>query len=653
MSFPFAYGAASPADSGSIIEVTDNNVETIGSSFLDTAPGALNLDLRSGFAPETLTLTPGKNTSEIGVTWYSEDTVGNGKVKFGDVTVNATSGTATTGKKWHKATVTGLTAGTVYVYSVSNDGTEFSQEYAYTTPGAGEFTFVAVGDPQLTTGNQDGTSNWFSSDRSTRLGWAATVEAMQTKLGDKLNFIAGVGDQVDQTNVTTANETNSENEYKNFFGPDLLRNVPFAPAVGNHDRHYGFTYHYNLPNEQTYDALQGASYGNATNAQYAAVEAKGNYYYTYNNALFVVLNDSSYPQSTTAAEALIANFNTTLAQAIAVNPNYTWLFVQHHKSTASVADHIADRDIQYYVEAGFERLMDTYKVDFVLGGHDHVYARSFPMKNGTPDITQGGTSIHNPNGTIYTTFTTASGLKYYELFNAAGNLYVKDNEDYPYLVNGLQGSVEYAKGNLPLSNAKYLQAKKPAFTAIKVTEASVTFETYNVDDLSNSYDTFQVTKTTEQIAELIEKIDLIPAALTLADKTKVTEARTAYDALTAEEKELVTNFAKLVAAETTIAALESTNAGSADNIYTWNVPTHGQADVTILGGSNELEKFEFMFDAKRLVDLKGTDEWLEDWRKEILLPRGNKTHNHALTAVGYLNAKFPLASAVLPDIKAD
>jgi hypothetical protein len=448
-----------------------------------------------GFMPETLTLTPGRDVSEVGLTWYSDESDGDGAVSFDGDIIAATSGPATNGKIWHKATAYGLAPNTSYTYSVSNDGEAYSIDFSYKTPGAGEFTFVAVGDPQLTTGLQDSTSNLFSSDKTTRQGWADTVEAIRQKLGDSLDFITGVGDQVDLTNVATAqNVATSEQEYSNFFAPEFLRNIPIAPAVGNHDRHYGFTYHYNLPNEQAFAPLQSAEYGNATNSQYADVEAKGNYFYTYNNALFVALNDSTYPTSATAAGAVIDRFDQTLAAAVAANPNYDWLFVQHHKSTASVADHIADRDIQYYVEAGFEKLMDKYGVDFVLAGHDHVYARSYPMIGGQRGDDQGGSDIVNPNGVIYVTFTTASGLKYYELFNAAGNLYVKDNADYPYLVNGLQGSAEYMKGTLPLSNAKYLQAKKPAFTSVTVSGDQVTFETYNIDDLNTPYDAFTVTK---------------------------------------------------------------------------------------------------------------------------------------------------------------
>jgi 3',5'-cyclic AMP phosphodiesterase CpdA len=240
----------------------------------------------------------------------------------------------------------------------------------------------------------------------------------------------------------------------------------------------------------------------------------------------VVLNTSSYPTSTAAAAPIIKRFDDTLTAAKAASPGYTWLFVQHHKSTASVADHLADLDIQYYVEAGFEELMTTHKVDFVLSGHDHVYARSFPLqgrKGGTPsvpDTSQGGASINRPNGTIYVAVTTGSGLKYYDLYNSSGNLYVKNNENYPYLVNSQKGSAAYAGANimnyntannvpsgaitdsaswtkaigiLPLSNAVREQAKKPQYTVVEVAGNTVTFNTYSIDS-DRSIDTFTVTK---------------------------------------------------------------------------------------------------------------------------------------------------------------
>ena len=474
------------------------------------------------FAPETLCLNPGSTTAEINLNWYSDAAGGNVSLaKFIDdigqvITAEGTVSPASAGKSAHKVSVSGLKPDTFYRYLVSNDGRNWSYEYNYITPKTESFRFALVGDPQLTRGAQDSTSNLFSADKTTAQGWKDTMVRIAAA---NVNFIAGVGDQVD----TTAG--GDEVEYNNFFAPPELRSIPFSPAVGNHDRHYPFMYHYNPPNVQQFNPIASTS---GPGDEYAAAETTANYWYLYNNALFVVLNTSAYPDSTANAMPYIDRYEKTLSSAIEANRGkYTWLFVQHHKSTESVADHLADLDIQYYVEAGFEELMTKYNVDFVLSGHDHIYSRSYPVigkKGGTPsvpDYSQGGSVINKPNGTIYVTVTTASGLKYYDMYNMSGNLYVKNNENYPYLVNNQRGSVAYAGANilnynttsnvpanavtdpakwtketglLPLSNAVREQAKKPSFTVIDVTGNTVTFNTYHIDAPATSIDTFTVTK---------------------------------------------------------------------------------------------------------------------------------------------------------------
>ena len=481
------------------------------------------------FLPETLGLVPGKNTGELNLNWYCDAAVtGTPAVAFTPqlgATLNFTGlqAAASAGKLANKVTVTGLQPDTTYGYRVSSDGLNWSGSYTYKTPKAASFRFAVTGDPQLTTGLQDNTSS--RKDETTAKGWQDTVAAIAVR---GVDFIAGVGDEVDMTN------NGSEAEYSNFFAPDALRSLPFAPAVGNHDRHYLFNYHYNLPNEQSFTPVVNA--GNAGNEQYRVMEVAANYYYLYNNALFVVLNDSGYPESKEVAAEYVSLYDKTLQAATEANADqYTWLFVQHHKSTASVADHIADTDIQYYVEAGFEKTMDKYGVDFVLAGHDHVYARSYPMLDGVPDKTGAGGTVNatlikggdgastatNPNGTVYFTTTTGSGLKYYELFNNAGNLYVKNNSSYPYLVENLFGSLAYAGANiinnnpsvtggttdpalyshevgkLPLSAAKYLQNKTPGYIYVEVAGNTVSFNYYDIDEYKDAlYDSYTVSKST-------------------------------------------------------------------------------------------------------------------------------------------------------------
>ncbi|MCL1918572.1 MAG: metallophosphoesterase family protein [Peptococcaceae bacterium] len=508
-------GAEEPKteETGSESEAAENTAGKTGSKAktAETKAGV------AGFEAEMLTLTPGSTVSRMNFTWYSDrgdpavsvvqvakkSDMSGGKFPADKaITATGTAGDASDGKSWHKASVAGLVSSTEYVYCVSDNGTDFSKVYSFKTGAAGFFSFAVTGDPQLTTGSQDVTSSYQPGGAvgTTKQGWQDTVSAIKAK---GVNFIAGVGDQVDMTS------NGSEAEYANFFAPSELRSIPYAPAVGNHDRHYLFNYHFSLPNLQNFAPVINA--GNATNQQYQDMEVAGNYYYLYNNALFVVLNDAGYPESKEVAANYSALYDQTLQAATQdYAGRYDWVFVQHHKSTASVADHVADRDIQYYVEAGFEKLMDKYGVDFVLAGHDHVYARSYPMYDGVPDKTgasgvpnvgliQGGdgaSSAHNPKGTIYFTSTTGSGLKYYELFNNAGNLYVKDNLYYPYLVNGKVGSLAYMEKNLPLSTAKYLQNKTPGYLLVKVKGNQVNFEYY---DLSNQYkntpyDTYTVSK---------------------------------------------------------------------------------------------------------------------------------------------------------------
>ncbi|MDR2698562.1 MAG: metallophosphoesterase, partial [Candidatus Methanoplasma sp.] len=266
---------------------------------------------------ETLTLTPGSDESAMNFTWYSDRSENAASAvqitktsgpPSDAVTITGTVGDASAGKSWHKASVTGLVPDSEYTYRVSNDGVNFSIEYKFRTGTPGSFTFIAVGDPQLTTGNQD--SNSLGTVTTTKAGWQSTLDIISEHFPD-VRFIAGVGDQVDTAD--------SEAQYANLFAPEQLRSMPFAPAVGNHEGAAGnFGWHYNVPNE-------------------TAGSYFGNYWYTYNGALFVVLNTAPYPSTPADLDLYIPTMDATLKAATEANPGAKWIFVQHHKSTASPA----------------------------------------------------------------------------------------------------------------------------------------------------------------------------------------------------------------------------------------------------------------------------------------------------------------------------
>jgi len=317
---------------------------------------------------------------------------------------------------------------------------------------AGAFKFAVVGDPQLTTDLQEP-------------GWAATVDKI---VSEGAYFIVSTGDHVDFVD-------GNELEYDKFFAPAGLRNLPFAPAVGNHDAHCLFAYHFNLPNEQNFKPLTCSSTGAEWSAANSGV---GNYYYTYNRVLFIALNTSPYPDANSASNYISA-FDAAIRAAKAANAGkYDWIIVQHHKSTQSVAIHASDTDIQSYVDAGFEKLMTKHGVDLVFAGHDHIFVRSKLLKQGDGDA--HSVESKDNKGTIYVTVTTAGGLKYYPAFIALVN-----NQNYPYLADGSRGQTALAKGisnkqKWPLGMFNYSQNQLPEYTIVEVNGATMTVTTKTI-----------------------------------------------------------------------------------------------------------------------------------------------------------------------------
>jgi len=466
---------------------------------------------------QTLGLQPGDTTAEINLNWYS---TGNASGKVAQVRfIRGTLAEAyelieedgvvsvAGGNTAHKVTVTGLTPGKSYQYAVSSNGTDWSEEYDFKVPSAtGAFKFAVISDPQLHSATWDALNRYTPTaanivQGSTSKTGQAWIETMQKIVAAGVSFIASGGDQVD---TSGGNET----EYSLFFAPPGLRNLPFSPVSGNHDNHTNFNWHYNLPNVQTF-----------TNETEPTVAGR-NYYYLYNNILFVVLNTAPYAPGTgtshlnvfsvSDATPHINRFRSTIQAAKAAHPNYDWLIVQHHKSTASVADHLADRDIQGYVEAGFEKLMSDENVDIVLAGHDHVYARSYPLSgrdggkvsvpNKSFPAASGSTWSNIPDGQpVYLTFTTGSGLKYYAVKADptsvyANTLYVKDNQSYPYLgeiatgdTSTKFGSTDYLSGEyLPVSNAAFVQPYIPSYCIVDVNGRSIKFSTYPIATASGT-----------------------------------------------------------------------------------------------------------------------------------------------------------------------
>ena len=251
-------------------------------------------------------------------------------------------------------------------------------------------------------------------------------------------------------------------EYAGYLYPAALKSLPVATTIGNHDAtNKSYSFHFNNPNSFTEETSPSVA-GNG-------------YYYTYGNALFVVLNTNNYN---------CADHEALLKKATEENPNTRWRIVMFHQDIyGSGLDHSESDGM--VLRTQLTPILDKYDVDVVLQGHDHSYSRSYLLQGdgkthptydahkladgsfdwdnvidkstkqvlpyypdekdakavaanalflkGNEAYTITGdksTKVVNPQGTLYMTANSATGSKFYELTHQQQNFIAYRNQNW-------------------------------------------------------------------------------------------------------------------------------------------------------------------------------------------------------------------------------
>lgn len=318
-----------------------------------------------------------------------------------------------------------LKPNTKYMYRVYNGNGKKSQVFEFTTQPKGDFTFVLAGDPQIGAGK-------FYADRDK---WEKALGTIKKQV-PQMSFLYSLGDQVNEYT------SKSELEYSGYIERENAKGITFATLIGNHDSQANsYSQHFALPNLQA----EGKT------------EAGSNYYFVYNNTLFIQLNSNNMNT---------AEHKATIEKAIEMtkNQNIRWKVVGFHHAIYSAATHANDDDI-IKRRAEYPALMKQYGIDLIVAGHDHVYTRSRMMDGGlaiesernfTDKSKEEGkvpSKYVNPKGQLYLTANSASGSKHYDLVEFKDYMAVRD------------------------------QHYKPNFTEVKVTDKSIVATTYETDSL--------------------------------------------------------------------------------------------------------------------------------------------------------------------------
>ena len=264
-----------------------------------------------------VSLTPGKNDTELNFAWYSEKGDGEGTpvVHFGtdknaleefkgtvaDVDQSLTGDTA---YEYNYVTVTGLQPETTYYYTVERNG-EQSEPVEYTTKKTDSVQILYVGDPQIGASKgqtqdgaelaaDDGVAN--TAAENDGFAWNRTLNTALSENPD-ISFVISAGDQVNKTGKA------KEEEYAAYLGADALSSLPVATTIGNHDSlNADYSYHFNNPNA----------------TEYGKTEAGGDYYYSYGDGLFIVLNTNNYN---------VAEHAEAIKEAVTAYPDAKWRIV--------------------------------------------------------------------------------------------------------------------------------------------------------------------------------------------------------------------------------------------------------------------------------------------------------------------------------------
>jgi hypothetical protein len=274
------------------------------------------------------------------------------RVQYGsspaNLSVSVSSSTLTTE---HVVTLTGLSADTLYYYSVGTTSAVLA--------GADSSYFFATAP---TPGTAQPTRVWVIGDSGTANANAAAVRDAY------LNFTGTRHTDLWLMLGDNAYQSGTDAEYQNAvfnMYPTLLRQSVVWPTLGNHD---GATANSATQSGPYYDIFTLPKNGEAGGLS-SGTEAY--YSFDYGNIHFVVLD--SFETSRAPNGAML----TWLANDLAAT-NQPWIIAYFHHPPYSKGSHDSDTEIELIeMRQNALPILEAAGVDLVMAGHSHSYERSF------------------------------------------------------------------------------------------------------------------------------------------------------------------------------------------------------------------------------------------------------------------------------------
>ncbi|WP_298220760.1 fibronectin type III domain-containing protein [Flavobacterium sp.] len=258
----------------------------------------------------------------------------------------------------HEITLTGLTPGTKYYYSIGSITESFQGDLKnnfITAPVTGSTAPVriwAIGD----FGN--GTNNQLNV-RNSYVNYTGSTPT---------NLWIWLGDDAYSTGQDAEFQSRVFNQY-----PEQFKSMPLFPTLGNHDyADVGYLSASALGTNFPYFA----NFSLPENGECGGVPSNSPKYYSYNYANIHFISIDTYGCPSTEGSPL----RNWLESDLAANTQ-RWTIVYLHYPPYTMGTHNSDTELELkHVRQNIAPLLESYKTDLVLAGHSHVNERSYMMK---------------------------------------------------------------------------------------------------------------------------------------------------------------------------------------------------------------------------------------------------------------------------------
>lgn len=352
----------------------------------------------------------------------------------------------------HHANLTGLTAGTQYYYRVGDGESVWSDIYTFTTEAKDteEFTFYHITDTQASSGNYKNYKSILDAVTKSNSEGAFILHSGDVMQNNQTSHYDAVYKMIaDYTSWLPSMVTPGNHELEKDLDKDVTNS---AYAVENPNYVKGvenFKSHYMYPDNGPENSKQLV------------------YSFDYGNAHFAILNSNNVNGSATTG---LDDMTKQIA----------WLKNDMNASDKTwkiVSVHVGPYNTYGTSLTSLANALDELGVDVVFFGHNHVFMRSNAIKGGEIKALNQDGSVDAESGTVYYSSGSAGG-----------------------------------SGTINEKGKKWFSATKsssyPTYGVIKVTEDSLTINTYELQNEENLIDTVTIKKNIQESDKPVQSVQL-------------------------------------------------------------------------------------------------------------------------------------------------